>query len=94
MSSFLELLRTVIISGHARSSRPVMNLLYVPADVARLREARATYVALEGACARVLAEVVTQIARLGEDRVAAVVHASEIHFDALCYLVAHLNVLM
>lgn len=71
-----------------------MDLLYVPADVTWLREARATDVALEGACARVLAEVVTQITRLGKYWTATVVHAPEVHFDALRDLVAHLDVLM
>lgn len=67
-----------------------MDLLYVSADVTGLSEARATYVALEWACTRVLAEMVTQIARLGEYGAAAFVHAPKVHLDALSDLVAHL----
>ena len=88
----------VILTLHARillcSPCTIMDLLDVSADVARLGEPRAANVAFEGASARVLAEVVSQVARLGKDGLAAIVHTPEVHLDSLCDPVSHLYKLM
>ena len=61
------------------------------AQVTALSEGLLALGAGEGSQAGVLAEVVSQVARLLEHRVAVRVHTLEVQFDALGVRVAHLD---
>ena len=66
-------------------------IFHMSPEISTLGEGLPTTLALEGSLARVLAEVVPEVAAFLEDRVAPLVHTAEVQLDPLCLLVANLD---
>ena len=68
-----------------------MNRLQVSAEVPALRESLVADVTDEGSLSRVLAEVVSEVARLVEYSAAADVQATVVQLSDVCLFTAHLD---